>query len=399
MADVDEDILLQDAFATFRGEVAPHVRPLGSATVHETVRRRKRNHTIAAVAVLALLVIGPPTAYAMVNADPHGPPIGPAASAGPSPSGASSPTPSPSASAGTPAPDGRISAADLDKATLNIPAWAPDATVAGCVSGPQKFSGGSHYIGDSMSMQMDKQFYADVDHDGAQETVVRLSCGDQSGTYQVVVFDRDATGAIRTLGQVTRQTGPVKAICDIRPGPNGSVDVRVGDLVAQHQCLVPVSPATILQWRTYSWNGTAFTQTAGPTTFPVNPKMVDLTVTAATDLVFGTPGADGMRHATLTVTVKNNGPGSVAYNLGVGVPFSVQLVPHTGCTVENYPQAVNVNCRQEALARGRTATVTLEFTADMPVDLRILSTAGASVPDGYADPNRDNDVREFKVRI
>jgi uncharacterized protein DUF6636 len=66
--------LLTGAFAEFRDEVAPYVRPDGAAATRETVRRRKRNHVIALGALAVLVFAVPAAASAMAGGDPSGPP-------------------------------------------------------------------------------------------------------------------------------------------------------------------------------------------------------------------------------------------------------------------------------------------------------------------------------------
>ncbi|GAA2686759.1 DUF6636 domain-containing protein [Actinoplanes palleronii] len=79
MPDFDDQILTS-AFAEFRDEAAPYVRPDGVAATSATVRTRKRNRAVA-LSVLALLVIAVPVAAgATADGDSHGPPSQVAAS-------------------------------------------------------------------------------------------------------------------------------------------------------------------------------------------------------------------------------------------------------------------------------------------------------------------------------
>lgn len=372
----------------------------GTAAAHKTVRNRKRVRALAATALAALFVVGLVAVYAAVSGDSHGPPAQIGESHDPTP-GSSPPEPTTAATSGgaTPkAPDGRISKAQLGEATLDIPAWAPDAYVRGCLSGPVTFTRGAHFIKDSFHVWIEKVVYADVDHDGAQETVARLSCGDQVSTFQVVAFDRDAAGVIRTIGQVAVQSGAVKTICDVRVGSDGAVDVEVGDFPTPLRCLEPPAAFVVVQWRSYAWNGTQFVQTGGPTAFPVNQKVSDLAVTSS-DLVFGA-AVNGVRHGSMTVTVRNLGPAPLPFHVDVQVPAGLQLVTPSGCEVEAYPQpVVDVTCDQAALAAGATKTVTFEFTATNPVTPDFLPAASAQIPDGYGDSKPENNRAQFTVKF
>ncbi|MER7279818.1 hypothetical protein ABT369_35800 [Dactylosporangium sp. NPDC000244] len=69
-----------------------------------------------------------------------------------------------------------------------------------------KFSGGNGGAHPPLKLEGDPA-YVDVDHDGAQETIMLLSCSPQGSDYKVLAFDRDATGKIVTLGQVVGSAG------------------------------------------------------------------------------------------------------------------------------------------------------------------------------------------------
>jgi hypothetical protein len=128
----------------------------------------------------------------------------------------------------------------------------------------------------------------------------------------------------------------------------------------------------------------------------VNQKVSDLAVTSS-DLVFGA-AVNGVRHGSMTVTVRNLGPVPLPYHLVLDVPAGLQLVAPSGCKVETYPQpVVGVTCDQTALAGGATKTVTFEFTATNPVTLELLPMAGAQIPDGYGDSKPQNNQAQFAV--
>ena len=403
MSDLHDDALVAGAFAAFRADVAPHVRPAGTTAAHETVRHRRRVRTIAATA-LAVLVIGVPVvAYAAVEGDPHGPPSVPATGGPTASPSAAQPSPSQSLSASasptTPPPDGRITQSDLGKATLRLPAWGPDDTTRLCPTGAVAFTSGRHHIADSEDVAIDDVVYADVDHDGAQETVVRLSCGGQGNTFQVVAFDRDPSGAIVTIGQVTVDSDTIRAICGLRAGADGTtVEAEVGDYPLPLLCGDGTTEPAQFQWRSYGFDGTGFSQTAGPASFPVNPKVTDLKVTA-TDLTFAAAPAGGYR-GTMTVTVKNAGQSPMAYKLGISVQSGVQVVAPTGCAAQTYPQPVeDISCPQGSLAAGATRTVTFQLTTNSTATPDFLPAAGVMLSEGYGDWNENDNHAQFTVKF
>ncbi|GAA3736818.1 hypothetical protein GCM10022225_19440 [Plantactinospora mayteni] len=403
MSDFD-DKLLTGAFAEFRNEAMPRVKPVGVAAAYATVRGRRRTRTITTVVLAVLFVVGPVTAYAAVGHDSQRPPPSEVADTPtPQPEPTTPPATMPSsatATATTPpaAPDGRISQAELGRTTLEIPAWPSDAIVSGCVSGSVRFSNGEYRIRDSVAMNFDKVVHTDLDRDGARETVARLSCGDQgSSTFQVLAFDRDAAGKIRTLGRVVAQTGPIKGICDVRAGSASTVQVRVVDYPTPHRCLEPLlMPAYAQeQWRTYAWDGDRFTQTGEPTAFPPNNGVSDLTVTSS-DLTFGAPDG-GVRRGTMTVTVRSLGPGMVPYEVRLNLPRGLTLLRPDGCEVENHPTgSMAVSCDYPALNRNGSRTFTFEFTVPKAVEFDIVPRAGVW-PDGWGDPEQDNNYTEFSI--
>ncbi|WP_238006868.1 hypothetical protein KZZ52_24810 [Dactylosporangium sp. AC04546] len=397
MADLD-DQLLAAAFAGFRTEVAPYVKPAGTESAHATVRHRRRARATAAVVLAALAVGVPVVAYAAAGGDSHGPPVLPADSASATsaaPPTSAPPSPAASATSSPPVPvDNRIPRAELEKATLDVPDWASDAVATGCVSGAVQFSGGSHLIRDSMRIYQEQTVYTDVDGDGAQETVVRFSCGDLVTTFQVVAFARAGDGGIRTLGQVVSQTGAIKTICGLRAGAGGAIEAQVGDSITPQRCWEP-GPHVQFQWRAYSWDGTRFSQSGGPRSFPANLKVTDLALTV-TDLVFR-PAEAGGYTGSMTVTVRNEGSNRLPYRIWIGVPDGLGPQVPGGCELVNNPQSVMLLCDGEGLAPGATATLTIQFQAPAPVTSGLAPSAGVTPADGYADPNRDNDTAEFRI--
>jgi hypothetical protein len=389
-----DDSQLTHAFADFRTGVAPYVAPAGIDAAHTTVRRRRRARAVAAGLLVVAALAVPAVVFASVSNDPHGPPPQWAHSGAPS-APATQPPPVPTAApSAAPAPDGRISAAELGRSTLDIPAWAPQGR-GGCPSGKVAFSAGRHYVADSVHEWIGTVAYADLDGDGAQETAVIITCGDQQSTFQVVAFDRAASGAIRTLGQVTAVGNGVQAACDLR-ADGDAIAVRVGDVYAEagRGCANP-PPYMRFQWRGYRFDGIGFTQVSGPTAFPVNRSVADY-ATTATDLTFSPPSG-GVRHGSMRVTVRNLGPGSTPYQLVVQVPAGITPVAPSGFTVASYVQVDEATWAQSSLAPGGSRTLTLQFTATDPVTPDFLPQVSARLADRYKDPDVNNSAAQFKI--
>jgi hypothetical protein len=266
---------------------------------------RRRLH-IALIAALAIVVVAVPLVLLLVLRSDEGPDR-------PAPSGigaiapataAPSATAAQSAPTGRPAaPDGRIAPRVLANATLMIPPWPTDNV--SCPGGRLTFHNGEYTVPPDSSADFERHMlighsvYGDVDADGAQETVAEIDCFVQGGSSQIVAFDRDAVGAIITLGTVVATTGEIRTL-DFSSGRihgNSTVDVLVGDY---QSCCGDETPQ-LWQTRGYRWDGGRFRQVTGPTAFGVNPSVADF-ATSATDLVLG-PAVDGVRHGTVSFTV------------------------------------------------------------------------------------------------
>ncbi|MEV8515064.1 hypothetical protein [Dactylosporangium sp. NPDC051484] len=388
MADFD-DRFLASAFAEFRNEVEPHVKPAGTAAAHDTVHRRHRVRMITATALAALAVAVPVAAYAAVTGDPHGPP----AVTGNSPSDPPSPTfsdPAPPGPSVAPsnvvsaAPDGRISKADLRNATLNIPAW-PKGFDEICPTGKVKFSAGKAGTNGLEALQGDP-VYVDVDHDGAQETVILVSCSPQGSDYQVVALDRDTTGKIVTLGKVVGSAGntgterlDIMTIWAIAAGDNGQVRVDVGE----YRPCCSMAQASQHQWRTYGWNGNRFTQTGGPTTFLPNSNITDLVITA--DRPTMTKQSDGSWTGTLRVTIHNTAkfatPGKMRFSIRLDNGWGAQLGTECRDVINDDP----LGCTLPSLAAGANRVLTIQLTAGSA--FASLANSRCDVYTGAVDAN------------
>jgi hypothetical protein len=401
MADFDER-LVAGVFADFREEVATYVKPAGIAAARETVHHRHRVRMIAATALAALVVAAPVVAYAASSGHSHGPP----AVTGGTPSATSSrgvdqASPAPSApSTGTaPAPpDGRISKAELGNATLDIPAW-PRGFAESCPTGGVKFTDGKAKHGIE-ALQGDP-VYVDVDHDGAWETVVLISCSPQGTDYQVLALDRDTSGNVVTLGKVVGSAGntgkegsDIMTIWAIDAADNGQVRVDVGE----YRPCCEAAQASQHQWRTYGWNGNRFTQTGGPTAFGPNPNVTDLVITA--DRLSMTRQGDGSWAGTLRVTIHNAAkfatPGTMRFALDIDAGWQAQ--PGGDCRFT--PGESPLSCGIPSLGVGANRVLTIQLAAPAgPLSTRCAVSAYAVDAKGAGYPDRRLDGASATVQV
>ncbi|MEU1397601.1 hypothetical protein ABZ403_16280 [Micromonospora zamorensis] len=303
-----DDMLVSGEFAAFREAYAPAVHPAGTAAVRETIRRRRRRTSMITAAAVVLAVAIPVGANAALHRPPE---PEPAQTVTPTPSGTTgSPTPpaspSPSTASSTPAaPDGRITRSQLLAARLALPRW-PQGAPTTCITDEVRLRSGSQQ--DSVPTLLGEPRYADLDGDGATETVALVACRQgEASAKQVIAFDRDGAGRVVTMGRVVGTREGMDDVTDFAVQADGEIRVHVADI--QPCCSTP-EWAPQRQWRTYAWTGERFDQTAGPTKFGVDPRLTDLTLTAG-DLIVGAADAKGKRAATLTVTVVNKGPADV----------------------------------------------------------------------------------------
>ncbi|GII26111.1 hypothetical protein [Planosporangium mesophilum] len=391
-----EDLTLREAFSQFHEE-ARTVAPSQDIAGVRAIARRRRNTRTAVVGVAAALVIMAPVAAFAFTGRQGGPPasVQPGGSGTPNPSASASP--STSSSAVPPAPDGKISLAELGNATLDIPAWPAGGSGRFCPTKQQKFTDGSTPAGElGFHTMILNVAYADVDHDGAKETISLLGCVAQSGDKQVVVFDRDANGGIVTFGRVVSTDNGIQEVFAVRGEADGSVNVEVGDI---HVCCGTTSQMAEHQWRTYAWTGDRFQQTGGPTKFhPASPAN-DLSITSSVDrLEFG-PVRGGMRTSSFTVTVSNKGSQQAP---GLWVDISAYLTQDptsTGGQNDSLPAPVrlssavsgcqdvaatttrraHIECHLPALAAGAFRTYTFTLSSPTANDAVLPSEANPSL--------------------
>ena len=395
MADIDHDPRVADLLNTAGQEATRFIHPAGVQAVQATVRRRRTNRVVGVGVAAALVLIGGPVVAmnqtgsrtpttTSVDTTTSSPTSAPASSSTPAPRPSTSSLPS---SPPPPAPDGKISASTLRNARLTVPAWPTEGFDRDCPSGKVHFSNGKSGM---LSLE-GNPVYQDVDSDGALETVSLVSCNPQGSDYKVLAFDRDATGKIVTLGQVVASAGTaghhgdILTIWGVESGDNGRVRVDVGD----YRPCCDEAQASQHQWRTYGWNGTAFTQTGGPTSFGANPKATDLNATSKGLTM--TKQADGTWRGTLSVTVRNatafGTPGQV--DLWVSVPDTWKATT-SGCTLA--PDVLPLECTLTALAKHDSRTVTLTLTApagalkaSFQLGVKSVNPDGASYPDVNPD--------------
>ncbi|RLP85077.1 hypothetical protein [Micromonospora sp. CV4] len=304
-----ESVDLAEEFSRYRGTMLAEIEVPGPAAVRRTVRRRRRRHLATAAAAAVALLGGPAVGYAAL--DRSGPPPEPvdptpSVTASPTPSSSPSPTGAPSATSASPtrptAPDGRLSRAQLLAARVDLPAWRsgpPDCPVSKVrlAGDPSTAKEGTNAI--------EAVEYADVDGDGATETVAMLLCSFGSGgPQQVVAFDRDEAGRIVTIGRVVATSRDKPQWLTALDGrSDGTVRVEVADL---HPGGGWPGEWSQRQWRGYRWTGERFAQVEGPTSFGPNPYSTDLAATAK-DLILADDPTDGSRVGAVEVRIRNLG--------------------------------------------------------------------------------------------
>ncbi|MGI5148974.1 hypothetical protein ACQEVC_21860 [Plantactinospora sp. CA-294935] len=383
---IADDTFLNSQFAAYRSERMTDVTPAGSGAVRSTVRHRRRVAVTTGAAVAVALIVGPVAGYAALSQDQTPPP--PGTSTEPTAHPTSSPSVSPRASAATTAPtapEGRVTTADLLAVQLDLPRWWGDAP---CQSRGRLASRAPQEEGNWLQ----SADYADVDRDGAEETVAMIGCKFNQAVVQtqVAVFDRDTTGKIVTKGQVLTSR-PVGWIFQVDTRPDGSIRIEVGDRE-------PVggrgSAVAVRQWRTYGWTGEKFAQTGGPTSFPAHPSLADLRVTA-TDLVYGAQAADGSRHATTTVTIRNAGPADADYvflSLELGQNVRHEGNGWTSCLeadTNTRSSPPNLGCLLGRISAGQTRTLVLGVASSGAKLTQVSARAHVMRLDKQRDPVPD----------
>jgi hypothetical protein len=235
----------------------------------------------------------------------------------------------------TEAPDHSPDLGPFDDLTIVVPSWG---TNKGCVTGTVHLRHGA-YERDAAHRPVNVLSYvaADVDHDGTEDYVAQLMCGEgpENGGTQIVAFHRDGTPIGRVVG-----TQDGFAMMDyLQARPDGRIAVLVSTQYTDSgQDTVPN------QWRTYAWQGNRFRQVDGPTTFPANPPAAVLSV-EATSLPFRPVGDRYV--GRMTVTVRNTGAVDIArLQLLLVLPSGIQPAGDgwDGCARRPSPDSTALVC-------------------------------------------------------
>jgi hypothetical protein len=397
-----DDNLLHEAFANYAGTT--HFVPRGADAVRATVRRRRLARAVLAAAAVVAVLVGSASAMALSVRRVPNPPIATASPTPASPTPSLSPTPpvSPTPShAANPAPltDGEIRDATLSVTPLvpNCPAARVDfkAGVAPPGSVPDRVG----------VWRIHKIVPANLDGDPAEETAVLIDCKTGKGEgLEVIAVERDAAGQIITLGTVVRtEEGTFEEILDLERADPAGVRVKVGNL---HRCCVDVPERLQQQWRVYGWDRVRFAQIAGPTTFPPNPRLADLTLTVK-PLVFGPvvydETHDGWHYGTLSVTIRNNAAfPSEAQRISLSLGENI-LPGNLGWNAcEAADKTEGRWCRHGRLGSGQSYTLRLEFRLHMGFSVGSAHTVQVTTPVGTSGetiPDTDPDDNEVSVDV
>jgi hypothetical protein len=370
MSDFDREYLLLDAVHEFRAEALPYVHPTGTAAVRATVRRRRRARIVALAAMIVVLVLAPVAAFAAIGGGNRPrPAVTPPASATVSPPASASPSAVESSAPPAPQPP-----ADLANTAFTLGEWR-QADPQACPTGRVTFKNSVATIPDKAQVFVRQTALVDVDRDGANEVAVVLRCVDgQAGTYQALALKAAPDGTLTTLGEIWRSGQNGDNLLTVTPGDSGRVNLTVGDIIP---CCDTPTGAMLTQVRTFAWNGSAFTQAAGPTTFLADRSAVDLAVSAPA--VHFVAASGGRLSGTLTVTIHNKGPGE-ARQVSLLVWFGEAMGAGTGGSWGNCSGVDAGNrtpvCQVGDLAAGATVTLTLPLLADFTQGITLQPRIG-----------------------
>ncbi|MCY1138185.1 hypothetical protein OWR29_09265 [Actinoplanes sp. Pm04-4] len=395
---------LTAAFDEFRSQAATMVKPVGAERTHEVVRTRKRRRGLTLGALATLVVAVPLTVAAVLPGDPQGPPTGsPPSAPQVSASAHYFVGPGQNVNPSTTAPAGGLSEAGLYSATLDLPAWPAEMNDARCPTGPVPFRAGDTVVNDA-NLWIAGVVHADIDQDGQAETLARVFCmnGNDIGS-QVVAFGAAPGGGVRTIGPVLQQGGAVVAICGVRAGTGGAVQVETADFPVPWRCADADQgkPRYVTrQWLTFTWNGSAFVQqgTTPPTT---NKYATDLELTS-TDLVLTRQG-NGHYVGSMTLTVRNTGTSAIPYKTQTVVSDGMKLVDAPpGCALDRSQAGggmVDILCTATKITGGATRTVTLKVDSPRRYTLTYVPDTNILPLDGFNDPNEANNRAPLTIEF
>jgi hypothetical protein len=403
MTELDRDPLTA-AFDEFRGRVAPFVKPAGADRTREAMRTRTRRRGVAGVLAVLVIMI-PLTAQAFLKGDRQGLPAAPpTVFPGPQPSasGANFSGIGKSAPPANSAPEGGITEAALHSAQIDMPVWPAEWRKIDCPSGPVKFTGGDAQ-GDRITLWIAGVAHADVDRDGRAETFARVYCRSSFETVsRVLALAPEPGGGIRTIGPVVEQVGSAAAICGVRAGSDGAIQVEIADFPMAWRCAEPqVARYRYIsrQWLTFTWSGSGFVQ-QGETDLTPNPYHSDLEVTG-TDLVL-TKQANGHLTGSMTLTIRNLGRSAIPYQTQTALVAGMKLIDTPpGCSMGK-PNAgmVDVLCTGAELAPGSTRELTLNVDAPRRTVLDFVpSTELLPLTEGFSDPDESNNNAPLTIEF
>lgn len=228
-----------------------------------------------------------------------------------------------------------------------------------------KFSDGTAQLAPNSELRIaiSEVSHVDFDRDGAKETAALINCsGIEMGESRVLAFDRDASDNIVTMGLVTGHAGDVAWIKQIR-AKGTAVEVEVVEAAGEGV----VDGFAQSQWRAYSFSGNGFVQSGGPSTFPPNPHVTDLSISGH-DVQLVSDGAD-TASGTLSLTVSNQGPQRATDPfLTVDLPSEVTITsPPAKCDTSKTPSGTRYRCWLPALAVNADSVVDLALSAPKSV--------------------------------
>ncbi|GAA1420795.1 hypothetical protein ACFQZ4_26295 [Catellatospora coxensis] len=287
MPEHEHDDVLWSAVDTYRADTDPLIRPTGTAAAYATVRHRKRLRStgVAASALVAVLA-GGVAISALGGSGPTPPSPGGSTSAPPAASPSRTPSPVPVATGG--------SLHGLAGAVLDLP--TRKVLDKNCPAGPTSFRDGKA----GTDVWIDSAVETDLDADGRMEQVALIYCRPgEIPLGQVVAFRRDGEG-FATLGVVVQvetplalppqQTpGTVERITKLAGDSSGEIRVEVGNLETTYSDLSG-GPIGLYQWRSYRWNGSAFAQSGGSSSFMADTDVVPLDVVLSSPDLSPAPG-------------------------------------------------------------------------------------------------------------
>jgi len=277
---------------------------------------------------------------------------------------------------------GYFTAAELAASSITVPPWTGTSTdcPAGAAVRPDQHR----------APEVDVVGSVVAEDSGQPISVALLSCGRGS---QVVAYRRARNQRPIFAGQVLQNSGldpagqKIARIWQIRSGANGTIWAEVGDYddwgsrqVDQHQ------------WRNYLIRHGHGQQIGGPTSFPPNPHVTDLTVAAPT--VVMSRQTNGQWTGTLVIRVTNRGPRpthELWLDILTGFTDSVeQVCPPLGKSGSELCQW------SQPLAPGDSKTVTIPLTAK---DTTSTNDIGLTVSDGFSYPDLRPDDNYVAVKV